>query len=247
MRTRVLCSLVLAGAALAAIAIVQPAAASHPRPKGATPVRLPLVPAAAQCTAPNRTHGPPLAFPSCSPPVAASPYLWVGTSDANNAMPNSTGSVRIRVLLGAPGPPADSDLAITANLSDVRCRAGVSACGNANAADGPDYTGELQANATIRITDHYNAVAAGGGTDPATLVDIPFPITLNCVNTAETTVGGSCQISTTTSALGIPGTSLEGKRVTVELGQFRVSDGGPDGQVGTPDNMPFATTGIFIP
>jgi hypothetical protein len=240
-------SLVLAGAAVAALAMVQSAAASHPRPKGATPVRLPLVPAFAQCTAPNRTHGPPLAFPSCNPPVAASPYVWVGTADVNNAAATSMGSVKLRVLVGAPGPPADSDIAITASLSDVRCRAGVSTCGNANAADGPDYTGELQGNATIRITDHYNAVAAGGGTDPATVVDIPFPVTVSCLNTADTRVGGSCQISTTTTALGIPGTSLEGKRVAIELGHFRVSDGGPDGQVATPDNMPFAATGIFIP
>ncbi len=247
MRRKILWSLVLAGAAVAAIAMVQSAAASHPRPQGATPVRLPLVPAYAQCTAPNRTHGPPLAFPSCNPPVPASPYLTVGTPDANGAAANSMGSVNLRVLVGAPGPPADSDIAITANMSDVRCKAGVSACGNANVVDGPDYTGELQGNATLRITDHYNAVSAGGGTDPATVIDIPFPVTTNCANTADNTIGAFCRINTTTTALGIPNTSLEGKRVVVELGQFRVGDGGPDGQVGTPDNMPFATAGIFIP
>ena len=65
---------------------------------------------------------------------------------------------------------------ITANITDVRCKAGTTACGAANAADGADYTGGLQGNATIRITDHFNAVAAGGGTDPATVVDIPYPI-----------------------------------------------------------------------
>ena len=36
---------------------------AYPRPKGATPIRVPLVVAYPQCTSPNRTHGPPLAFP----------------------------------------------------------------------------------------------------------------------------------------------------------------------------------------
>ena len=36
--------------------------AGYPRPKGATPTRVPLVPAFNACAAPNRTHGPPLAF-----------------------------------------------------------------------------------------------------------------------------------------------------------------------------------------
>src|SRR5436190_5829878 len=43
-----------------------------PRPKGATPTRLALVPAYTQCTAANRTHGPALAFPSCAPPTLRS-------------------------------------------------------------------------------------------------------------------------------------------------------------------------------
>ena len=41
----------------------------YPRPKGASPMRGSLVPAYEPCTAPNRTHGPPLAFPSCAPPA----------------------------------------------------------------------------------------------------------------------------------------------------------------------------------
>src|SRR3954453_15234375 len=37
----------------------------YPRPKGATPMRTSLAPAYKPCTAPNRTHGPSLAFQSC--------------------------------------------------------------------------------------------------------------------------------------------------------------------------------------
>ena len=41
----------------------QPLPVAYPRPKGATPTRVSLVPAYRQCTSPDRTHGPPLAFP----------------------------------------------------------------------------------------------------------------------------------------------------------------------------------------
>ena len=40
------------------------AQATHPRPKSASPMQMSLVPAYTPCAAPNRTHGPPLAFPS---------------------------------------------------------------------------------------------------------------------------------------------------------------------------------------
>ena len=77
--------LALALAALGALVVAQLAGALHPRPTGATPVRVSLVPAYEPCTSPNRTHGPPLAFPSCSPPVQTSDFLTVGTPDANGA------------------------------------------------------------------------------------------------------------------------------------------------------------------
>ena len=53
------------------------------RPAGATPLRVPLVPAYEPCSSPSLNHGPPLAFPSCGPPVQASDHLTVGTPDAN--------------------------------------------------------------------------------------------------------------------------------------------------------------------
>ena len=42
----------------------QPIHPSYPRPRGASPLRVSLVPAYQACTAPNRTHGSPLSFPS---------------------------------------------------------------------------------------------------------------------------------------------------------------------------------------
>ena len=58
----------LGGLATLCLLIAAPAQATHPRPVGASPARMSLVPAYAPCAAPNRTHGPPLAFPSCNPP-----------------------------------------------------------------------------------------------------------------------------------------------------------------------------------
>ena len=95
----------------------------YPRPKGATPTRVPLVPAYTQCTAPNRTHGPPLAFPSCNAPAQMSPNLTVGTPDAGGGAANSVGSFLITAKPGVPGPPDDSGAPISFSLTDVRCNA----------------------------------------------------------------------------------------------------------------------------
>jgi len=245
-RKRMVLPLALALGAVGLMVMASMASATHPRPKGATPLRVSMVPAFNQCAAPNRTHGPPLAFPSCNPPVQSSTAITVGSPDANGAAANSEGFVKLEVIVGVPGPPDDSDVAITASVTDVRCKAGTTACGAANAADGADYTGALQGNATIRITDHFNAIAAGGGTDPATVVDIPYPIAATCAATASTAIGATCTANTSANA-AVPGAVKDGKRAIVEVGQIQVTDGGPDGIVGTTPNTLFAVQGIFIP
>jgi hypothetical protein len=236
----------LAVAALVMMVMASMASATHPRPKGATPLRASMVPAYNACTTPNRTHGPPLAFPSCNPPVQTSNAVTVGTPDANGAAANSVGFVKLDVIVGAAGPPDDSDVAITSSISDVRCKAGVTACGNANTADGADYTGQLQGNATIRISDHWNAVAPGGGPDAATVVDIPFPVPATCANTASASEGGLCTANTSANAV-VPGSVKDAKRAIVEVGQITITDGGPDGQNATTPNTLFEVQGIFIP
>ena len=246
LRARTLVPLALAGTALTMLLVASVASATHPRPKSASPVTVSLVPAYTACTAPNRTHGPPLAFPSCNPPVQSSNSITVGTPDANGAAANSEGFVKLEVIVGVPGPPDDSDVFITSSITDVRCKAGTTACGSANAADGADYTGGLQGNATIRITDHYNAIAAGGGTDPATVVDIPYPIAAACAATASTSIGSACTANTSANA-AVPGAVKDGKRANIEVGQITITDGGPDGIVGTTPNTLFAVQGIFIP
>ena len=245
-RKRMALPLALALGAMGVLVMASVANATHPRPKSASPIQASLVPAYNQCTAPNRTHGPPLAFPSCNPPVQSSTSVTVGSPDANGAAANSVASIKIKVLVGVPGPPDDSDVNLTGSVTDVRCLPGNSACGNANAAAGADYIGELQTTAQIRITDHFNAVAPGGGTDPATVVDIPFPVNTTCVNTAGTGVGGTCTTNTTANAV-VPGAVKDGKRAIVEVGQVQSFDGGPDGVVATAPNTLFGVQGIFIP
>jgi hypothetical protein len=250
-RKRTALPLALALGALGAMLLASVASATHPRPISATPVTVSLVPAYNECTgAGNRTHGPPLVFPSCNPPVQSSTRLTVGTSDANGAAPNSKGSLQVRVKAGVPGPPDDSDVKLIASITDVRCKAGAFPCGPANAVSGADYTGEVSGTAQIRITDHWNAVAAGGGTDTATVQDIPFPATATCAATTSTAIGGTCSVNTTANALFPPidPPVKDGKRANIEIQQLQIYDGGADGQAGTTgDNTLFETQGIFIP
>jgi hypothetical protein len=209
-------------------------------------MRVSLVPSFQQCTAPDRTHGPPLAFPSCSSPDPASPNLTVGTPEVNGAAVGFSGFVKYAVALGAPGVPDDSDLRITAGLTDVRCAGSTSACGSGNSDGGSDYTGELEVNAVARLTDRWNGTSPGGGNDAATMIDIPFPVAMDCASTPSTSTGGACALDTSANAV-VPGMVKDGDRQVVELGQVRASDGGPDGQVSTAGNSLFAVQGVFVP
>jgi hypothetical protein len=218
----------------------QLSSATHPRPKGASPLRASIVPSFKACTAPNRTHGAPLAFPSCNPPVQTSNYLTIGSPDANGAGANSVAFVLLKVKTTSP-----EDVLIQSTGTDIRCKAGTSptVCGTANAADGPDYTGELQGNATIRISDHYNGP---GLNEAATVQDIPFPVNAVCAATTATTEGGRCTANTSANAV-VPGSVKDAQRGVVEIGQLQIFDGGADGAVATADNTLFGVQGIFIP
>ena len=205
----------------------------YPRPMGASPLRVSLVPAFAACTAPNRTHGAPLVFPSCNPPAQESGHLTVGTPDANGRTANSVGSVRFAVSPGDPSTSADeADVTLSFNLTDVR-----------TAGDLSDYTGELEASAVVRITDRDNGPGSGAGT----VTDFPYTFTVACAPTTDTAVGSTCSAATTADAL-VPGTIKEGQRSIWQFGQVEVLDGGADGLASTDSgNSPFARQGIFVP
>jgi acyl-homoserine lactone acylase PvdQ len=206
------------------------------RPKTASPLRASLVPAYRACSAPNRTHGPPLVFGSCNPPQLRSDYLTVGTADSNGRVTNSVGSVRLDVIVGNPLTPADeADVKEAVSITDVRKQDDLS-----------DYTGQLSATMLARITDRDNDESAGGGSDPATVTDLPFPVNVPCSATIDTSIGGACGITTTFDAV-VPGSIREGDRGNWQLGELQVFDGGADGVIATGANTLFARQGVFIP
>jgi uncharacterized repeat protein (TIGR01451 family) len=212
---------------------VSSAAVGYARPKGATPLRVPLVTAFAECTSPNRVHGPPLGDPSCNPPALRSGYLTVGSPDANSRPANMVGSVRIGVTPGTAGGPDDADVPISASVTDVRVRTTLA-----------DYTGELQGRVVLRITDRLNGTSQA---DSATVSDTPFTFTLPCTVTGGTAnIGSTCALSTTADAIQ-PGIVREIKRSVWELGELLVLDGGPDDDAETADNTVFLRQGIFVP
>jgi Tol biopolymer transport system component len=196
----------------------------YPRPKGATPVRVSLVPAYGQCTSPDRMHGPPLAFGSCSAPAQESGELTVGDAPAN-----MSGYVRYETVLGNPATPADeADIGLRVQISDVRKQGTLA-----------DYVGEVEAQAMTRLTDHDAGVTA-------TAADVRFPLTTQCAATADTGIGSTCSLTTTLDTL-IPGAVVERARTMLQLGQVRVIDGGADGDTATEPNTVFLRQGIFVP
>jgi hypothetical protein len=212
-----------------------------PRAKGATPVRISLVPAFNQCTASNRTHGPALTFPSCNPPVRSSGPLTVGTVDANGVASNMEGSVRFRVLNGNAATEADeADVELLTSITDVRNNPALT-----------DYTGNVMAEVTLQLTDNQNSPEQP---EPGTTILFPFRWGVPCVATVDATKGATCSSSTTADAL-IPGAVTETKRTMWELGQVVVKDAGPNGTgvsacpptCGDGDETPFVKQGIFIP
>lgn len=206
---------------------------SYPRPKGATPIRVPLTMAFKQCTAANRTHGPPLAFPSCNGPVPESGWLTVGTPDANGPAANSSGFVSLSVQIGNPSNPADeADVILTSSITDVRKKS-----------DLTDYTGQVQAKMALRMTDRNTQPSLN---EPST-GDTTFTVTAPCAATGSTTIGSTCSVTTSADAI-TPGMVAEGKRSVWEVGKVEMYDGGSDGVVSTPTgNTLFADQGVFIP
>jgi len=237
--------LALALSAVGVMMVASVASATHPRPSYAGKYATNFVPAFDECTTgANRFHGPPLAGPSCNPPVKTSDALTIG-----GAM---TASGKLTVIEGVAGPPEDSDVKIVLSATDVRCDndglGDSTACGAANTTGGPDYGGILLGLTTIRITDHWNDVGPSGGVDPATVADQPFAAVVGpcAVTTGDLDVGSTCSVTTSANAVvGPPDPAVkDGKRGVVELAPVEVLDGGVSGSSPTER---FLIQGIFIP
>ena len=224
---------------------------SYVRPRGATPLRVPLVPAFRACEMPDSTHGAPLAFPSCSPPGAESPVLTVGTPDANGHPTRSIASARFDVDLGDPGTAADeADVAVSVSATDVRCAGASAGC---TAGPGGDFDGRTLLSVTLRITDRDNSGTLTTG-DPATGTDFALEVPVPCSATSGP-AGSTCATATTVDAL-LPGAVKEGELAVWELGRIALNDPGPNGTgygegcpstCGDGDESPFMRQGVAIP
>jgi hypothetical protein len=209
------------------------APAGYVRPKSTSVTSVSLVPAYTFCTTPNRQHGPPLAYGSCNPPKQSSNQLTVGTPDANGAPSAATASVKLRPIVGNLSTPADeADVSITATATDVRRKS-----------DLQDFSGLVTVSSSLRLTDLQNGRWQD---DAGTVSNTAFGFPLTCQATASTSVGSTCQATTSADAV-VPGTVVEGKRAVWQLGQVRLWDNGPDGNPSTPDNQPFEVQGLFVP
>jgi hypothetical protein len=218
----------------------QPASIAYARPRSASPLKVSLVPVFVACTAPNRTHGPPLAFDSCNPPSQSSPNVTVGTPDANGAAAHSVGFASFKVWPPFPNS-FDTDFNIELSLSDVRCGSGATTCGPPNDRGGPDYTGEVQLEHLVRLTEKTQP------SDPTTVQDFRFRVDSACTATSSTATGAACSVHTSANAVA-PGAVHDGRRTIWQMGPVRVLDGGADGDAGTAgDNLLFAKQGLFVP
>jgi hypothetical protein len=202
---------------------------SYPRPKGATPLRLSLVPAYRQCTSPNVTHGAPLSNGSCAPPQLSSTQLTVGTPDSNGERTTMDAYIQLTTIVGNPSTPAD--VQITMHANDVFNK------------DLSDYAGSLRASLPVRITDKNNTP----GPSAASTVPFVFGFDVPCTPDPDPTVGSDCTLTTSVNTL-YPGAIVGGKRAIWQMGRGRLDDAGPDGNPDTTaDNTVFATQGVFVP
>ena len=205
---------------------------AYARPSGATPLRVPLVPAYNACAGQPRTR--PAARESLVQPALAGirpPHHRDPGRERRAA--NSVGLFRYGVLPGDPGTPADeADVGFDFKLSDVRT-AGTLA----------DYSGELQPRATIRITDRRSGPAVN---ETGTVQDLVLPATIPCAVTPDVNTGSVCNATTSLDAI-TPGLVSEGARAIWALGPVEVMDGGADGDVDTVPNQVFARQGLFVP
>ena len=205
----------------------------HARPRGATPFRVPLVSAYNSCTTPNRQHGPPLAFQSCNPPAPGSSRLTIGVGDGSPAFARGSGGLRMDVVVGAPGPPDDSDVSIRFTLTNVM-----------RASDLSEYTGELRTELTVRRTDRDPPGAAPHSTS----MDFPFGFTVPCTPTPGSSLDASTCTSFTSANAIVPLAIEDTHRAIWALDKVRVYDGGADEDADTDAGRSlFMTQGVFVP
>ena len=210
-------------------------AAGYPRPEGrdadARVARAGVQPRAARRTARTARRSRSARARRRSRPPR---FLTVGTPDSNGADANAVASIVLATVVGDPATSADeADVKLSASSTDVRLKAGLG-----------DYTGQLQANVSLRLTDRASGPALD---EPATVQDFTYRFTVPCQATLSTTVGSTCAVTTTADAIQ-PGTVKEtgthdlaarpGPALRRRPGRRRLDD---------PGNTLFETQGVFVP
>jgi WD40 repeat protein len=210
-----------------------PTPSGFPHPASASQVRVSLVPAYQQCVFPSDRHGPPLGWQSCNPARTASDYLTVGTPDANGHAAKASGWVSYDVIADDTRTAADeADVRIGLKVTDVRRKSDLS-----------DYTGEIWTLVSQQITDLNNPGSLGNS---GTMEEQQMVVTAPCGATTDSSIGATCQVSTTVDTL-IPGAIPGGDQAVWELNRVEVYDGGADGRRDTGPNTLFMQQGVFVP
>jgi hypothetical protein len=265
----------------------QTAAANIVRPAGATPIAASVVIAYKPCNAADpagSTHNPAnLPGDAClsgSPSFGQfTPRLTAGDPIVNNNPLGFRGNVRLSVTQGPTDVQFPSGAPSGNYVNDVRCTPAYNtgnpavcgaAPGSGNLAIGggasanPDYSGDLNVIAYIRITDQANSGPVGGPyTSDATIKDLAFAVAADCATTPATNIGGTC-LPRHASANALCACVASGKRSNIEVGVGTPSatlpaaggifsmDGGNDGVVtdlvpDTDSPAPFTRQGLFLP
>jgi hypothetical protein len=186
---------------------------SYEHPIGASPLRVPLVPAYGGCGAAgaNSTHGTPLNFASCNPPIPASSTARLGSQSIGFATVLVCDVSAVAANCNEAGF-IKPDLRLFANIRDVRCRTSVPAgCSpdgdyNPNAGQGP-YT-------TVCTT----AASCSGG-------DKAAPRCALDTNPAGGTSETNCIAGTDiTEIVAIPGATMGGQGTKFQGRGVRITD-----------------------
>jgi hypothetical protein len=162
-----------------------------------------------------------------NPNGATGPYTTVCTTAAS-----CNGSGRAGPYCAQSGTSASACLAGT-DLTEVAAIPGATEGGAGGAFQGR----------SVRITDTYNEP---GPDRAATVVDIGFPVPLDCLATADTALGSICGANTSANALA-PGVVRAGNAAVWQLGEIQILDSGPDGARGNADDERLAVQGIYLP
>jgi Tol biopolymer transport system component/photosystem II stability/assembly factor-like uncharacterized protein len=205
----------------------KPPSISYPRPGSGSPLRVPLMPTFSRCTSPNAIHTGPLNYDSCNPPVLESSVLKTSSVGKGGAF------ARLDVIPGNLSTFADeADIVLSAVMTDVE-----------KSSDGSDYVGNVLLTTTIRATDKQNSFGQSG-----TVQDTQLSAPVSCVATPDTSIGSTCNLSTTADTL-LPGFANEGKLTVLSAFSMLVKDAGPNGSgygAGCPPTCGDGDEGVYL-